>query len=104
MDEMNTMESMTSMENVGEEKKRRTRKPVMTTQEAFEKFEGGELNGIVAEYGDKRLRAVFMNIEGQKQAFAPADPGKPYSGQDYEMLKNSLNILSQYTKVKVMGF
>lgn len=104
MDEMNNMKSMNSMENVGEEKKHRTRKPAMTTQEAFEKFEGGELNGIVAEYGDKRLRAVFMNIEGCKQAFAPADPGKPYSGQDYEMLKNSLNILSQYTKVKVMGF
>lgn len=104
MEEMNTMESMNSVKNVGEEKKHRTRKPAMTTQEAFEKFESGELNGIVAEYGDKRLRAVFMNIEGKKQAFAPADPGKPYSGQDYEMLKSALNVLSRYTKVKVMGF
>ena len=104
MEEMNTMESMTSMENVGEEKKRRTRKPAMTAQEAFEKFESGELNGIVAEYGDKRLRAVFMNIEGNKRAFAPADPGKPYSGQDYEMLKSAMNVLSRYTKVKVMAF
>lgn len=104
MDDMNTMKSMNSMENVGEEKKHRTRKPAMAVQEAFEKFESGELNGIVAEYGDKRLRAVFMNIEGSKQAFAPADPGKPYSGQDYEMLKNSMDILSRYTKVKVMGF
>lgn len=104
MEEMNTMKNMNSMENVGEEKKHRTRKPAMTVQEAFEKFEGGELNGIVAEYGDKRLRAVFMNIEGNKQAFAPADPGKPYSGQNYEMLKNSMDILSRYTKVKVMAF
>lgn len=104
MEEMNTMESMNSMENVGEEKKHRTRKPAMTTQEAFEKFESGELNGIVAEYGDKRLRAVFMNIEGNKRAFAPADPGKPYSGQDYEMLKSAMNVLSRYTKVKVMAF
>lgn len=105
--EMEEVVTIPAVDDEGDEetqKKRRTRKPAMTTQDAFEKFESGELNGIVAEYGDKRLRAVFINVEGQKQAFAPADPGKPYSMQSYEQLKNSINILSQYTKVKVMAF
>lgn len=79
----------------------RVAKPALTLTDALSKFDSGEMKAFSAEYGDNKLKSIFVNIEGVPTVLAPGKDGENFVMQDYATMKNTLSIIDSVYKVSV---